>query len=164
MEQNHEHNSKYFDPTVVNDDFPREEEFECWDGVQRIFIISCLQFPEVGFQVEAVEKGKNRTGYEFAAHHASSPYLALGELRKTMHWELSKRYVSRKEAPSGDEKYFPLHDILQGRITADERGMPVFVIDGIPINYETFLGMFEMHEGWKFKVSFAELSDDFSNH
>lgn len=164
METGQEHNGEYYDPNVVNDDFPREEAFECWDGKERTFIISCLQFPGIGFQVEAVEKGKDRMGYEFAAHHATSPYVALGELRRRMHWELSKRYISMRKKPPGDEAYFPLHDTLEGRITVDERGLPAFVIDGILIKYENFLGMFEMHEGWKFKICFAELSEAFPDH
>ena len=140
-----------------------EEKFECWDGTQRTFIISCLQFPDSGFQVEAVEKGKNKMGYEFAAHHDTSPSSALGLLRKRIQWEFSKRHISNKIFKN-DDRYFPIHDTLEGRITVDENGLLTFVIDGIPINYKNFLGMFEMHEGWKFKVSFAELSDDFSNH
>ena len=163
MKQDEQHNEDNFDPYIVNDDFPSEDEFECWDGTKRNFIISCLQFPGAGFQVQTVEKGKNRMGYEFAAHHPTSPYMALGDLRKRIKWEFSKRYISNKVFKN-NEKYFPLHDTLEGRITVDENGLLTFVIDGIPISYDKFLGMFETHEGWKFKVSFAELSDEFSNH
>lgn len=156
-------NGKYFNPNIVNDTFPREEEFECCDGTQRTFIISCFEFPGMGFKVEAVEKGKDRMGYEFAAHDTASPYSALGELRKRMYWELSKKYISKRKGQLV-ESYSPLHDSLEGRITVDETGQLAFVIDGIPIGQEDFLGMFEMHEGFKFKVSFAETSDDFPNY
>jgi len=158
-----ESNDGYFNPSVVNDTFPREEKFECYDGTERTFIISCFQFSGTGYKVEAVEKGKNRMGYEFAAYHATHPLLALGDLRKRMHWELSKNYISKRKAPFTNG-YSPLHDVLEGRITVDEIGQLVLVIDGIPIGQEDFLGMFEMHEGFKFKVSFAETSDDFPNY
>lgn len=149
-------NNDYYDTNFVNDDFPLEESFECWDGKERLFEISCRQFPGYGFQVEAVEKGKNRMGYQFAAHDANNPYSALGILRGKMNRALSRRYITHRQ--SG---YAPLHETIEGWLTSDDRGLPVFVVNGIALTYEDFLDMVEMHEGWQFRLRFAELSEEF---
>lgn len=154
MEKNAEHNRGLYDSNFINDDFPREDTFECWDGSERIFIISCREFPGAGFFVEAVEKGKNRMGYEFAAHSETSPYLALGDLRKKMYKALAQRHISKK-----DGEYFPLHDLIEGRITSDENGELAVVVDGICLSARQLLGLFETYGGFQFKLSFAEFSD-----
>ena len=143
------------DFSIINDDFPSEEKFECWDGTKRTFIISCKLFPEYGYQVRAVEKGKDGLGYEFAAHHPTSPYTALGELRKKMNYALSKRFIT-----DNNDRYSPLHESIEGRITYSGLGM-TFVVDGIALSVGDFLGMFEQHEGWQFKVSFEDMSGEF---
>jgi hypothetical protein len=133
-----------------------EESFECWDGKERRFEILCRQFPGYGFQVEAVEKGKDRMGYVFAADDANSPYVALGALRLKMSRALSKRYITRRQ--SG---YVPLHDTVEGRITSRGLGHPIFVVDGIALDYEDLLRIIMTHEGWQFRLSFAELAEEF---
>lgn len=154
-------NGEYDDTEIKNEDFPHEESFECWDGKDRDFVISCRLFPEMGFQVEAVEKDKDRMGYVFAAHHPTTPYQALGELRLKISRALSKRHITKKKYPDGSEVYLPLHETVEGRVTAAGLGIPIFVIDGIPLDYQDFLQLFEIHEGWQFRVQFADMSDGF---
>lgn len=160
MEENQNNHEEDFDSTFTNDDFPMEESFECWDNKSRDFIISCQLFPEYGYQVEGREKGKNGLGYVFSTHHPTSPYMALGELRKKISIGLSKRFISNKGIGRATNTYFPLHDTIEGRIAFSDWGMTL-VIDGITLSYGDLLQMFELHEGWQFKLKFAELSDDF---
>jgi hypothetical protein len=107
--------------------------------------------------VEAVENGKSWMGYMFSAHDANNSCIALGILRWKMNRALSRRYITRRE-----NSYETLHGTIEGRLTSDDQGYPVFVVDGTVLSYQNFLDMIEIYGGWQFRLRFAALSEEFS--
>lgn len=127
-------------------DFPIREEVEDFFGKQRLFLIDCHE-GGLGYTVRASEQGKNGLGYEFASYSETSPYAALGRVRQKISRGLATRHISA----SGGERHM-LHDTLKGRITTDENGRVLLVIDGIPLRMEEIESFFNTHEGWVFEM------------
>jgi hypothetical protein len=135
--------------------FPIMEEVEDFAGTRRKFRIDC-HFTGEGYILDAREEGK-KIGYHFSAYSETHPLGSIGDLRSKMRRMLATRHIKFEE-----ERCFPLHDTLRGHIGFDDlRGM-VFIIDGIPVSVEDFLSMFDLHEGWQFKVQFIDPVDDAS--
>jgi len=130
-----------------NNDFPMEEEVEDHAGRARRFLITFHEGP-LGFTVRAQEKEAQGTGYEFEAFSETSPYNALGRLRKKMYRGLATRHISR--SPHG---YRMLHDKLSGRISSDGNGGAVMVVDGIPLSIDDLADILISHEGWSFDLT-----------
>jgi len=110
--------------------FPIGETVEDHSGASRTFLIN-YRSSELGFTVTAEEEGKQGLGYQFSAFSETSPYNALGAVRRRMYRSLATRHITRS-----DGHYRPLHDTLHGRITANEIGDLVLVVDGIPLTLE----------------------------
>lgn len=137
------------------DDFPMKETVEDFAGKMRTFIITCEQFPDGGYNLEAEEEGKNRLGYYFSAFSEVSPYSALGELRVKMRRALATRHLSKAHG-----HYRLLHDTLRGRIGMSfARGLFV-VVDGIPLSWAELGDIMETYEGWQFRLEIVDPSDD----
>jgi hypothetical protein len=132
--------------TDWKNDFPIREEAEDFSGKQRSFLIDCHE-GGLGYTVRASEQGKNGLGYEFAAYSETSPYAALGRVRQKISRGLATRHIST----SGGERHM-LHDTLKGRITTDENGRVLLVIDGIPLRIEEIESFFNTHVGRVFEM------------
>ncbi|MBI4613321.1 MAG: hypothetical protein HY720_06890 [Planctomycetes bacterium] len=129
------------------DIFPMDDVLTDCAGRKRKFKIEYWKAP-TGHVVEAKEVGRKTGGYEFRAFDSSHPGLALGELRRKMNQELSRRYVEKKGA-----SWCPRHDELRGRITMAD-GAPAFVIDGQLLTLEEFGQLLCVCEGWNFYFRF----------
>lgn len=147
------HRERADDPTA---DFPMKETVEDHSGASRTFLIS-YRSSGLGFTVTAEEEGKEGLGYGFSAFSETSPYIALGALRRKMYRSLATRHITWS-----DGHYRPLHDTLRGRIAADGKGDLVLVVDGIPLTLEDLREILAMHEGWDFRLQFADASEDVS--
>lgn len=131
-------------------DFPIREEVEDFSGKLRKFIITCHEAP-LGFSLCAEEEGKEGNGFEFRAFSEMSPYNALGRLRQKMYRALATRYITGKP---GD--YRMLHDSIKGRITSDNDGGALLIIDGIPLSMDEFERILRTHEGWSFTLNIKD--------
>lgn len=137
-------------------DFPIRETVEDHAGAHRPFLIT-YRSGGLGFTVTAEEEGKDGLGYRFSAFSETSPYNALGALRRKMYRALATRHITWSEGHCR-----PLHDILRGRITVDGDGDLVLVVDGTPLTLEDLRQIFAMHEGWDFKLQIVDYSEDVS--
>lgn len=139
-------------PNDPSKDFPMRETFVDFAGQERVFDIT-LRDVQLGYLVEADEVGKGYLGYQFATFSATSPYLALGDLRVKMRRALSTRHL--KQSPEGHS--LPAHDTLRGRITGDRDAEgPIFVVDGVPLSLEEFGRLVQTYEGWQFSFRFVD--------
>jgi hypothetical protein len=136
--------------------FPIRDEVEDFAGKNRVFQIMCYNLG-YGYTLIATEEGKDGLGYEFQDFSEIGPHSALGDLRGKMSRSLATRHITYKE-----DRYFPLHDTIRGRITCSEEGGLTFVVDGIPLSLQDLAGIIEMHEGWQFRLELADPSDDIS--
>ncbi len=132
--------------------FPLRDEVEDFAGRKMVFVIDCDE-SAAGYAVTAVEEGKDRLGYEFSGYSETSPWAALGMVRRKMARALATRHLSER----GGGAQYPLHDTLRGRITWKEEG-PLFVIDGIPLTLEQLGKALLSCEGWDFRI---ELIDNY---
>ena len=131
-------------------DFPIREQVEDYAGRMRSFLINCHE-GGLGFTVRAEEEDRNGTGYEFAAYSETSPYSALGRVRRKMHRGLATRHVT---GSPGD--YRMLHDRLSGRITSDGKGGVLLIVDGSALGFEDLASILEFHEGWSFELQIVD--------
>ena len=130
-------------------DFPLREDVEDFSGKARTFLIDCSE-TALGFTVRAQEQG-TEDGYEFAAYSETSPYSALGRVRQKMYRELATRHITG--APGG---YRMLHDSLSGRITSDDDGGVLLVVDGVPLSLEEIGSILVSREGWSFELQITD--------
>jgi len=133
-----------------SDDFPLTDEVEDYSGRTRTFIIDCHEVP-LGFTVHAQEEGKDGLGYEFAAYSETSPYAALGRVRRKMHRALATRHITRL-----DNGYSMLHDEVRGRITWDQETGVALIVDGIRLSLEDLGSILSSHEGWSFELKIVD--------
>jgi hypothetical protein len=98
-----------------------------------------------------VEEGRPDAGYQFAAFSETSPYSALGRLRRKMYRRMATRHLTGSPGA-----YHMLHDKLSGRITSDGNGGVVLVIDGLEVGIENLASMLLAHEGWEFELQIVE--------
>lgn len=138
---------------TYSDDFPLQDEVEDFSGTIRSFVITC-HVGGLGYTVRAVEEGTDGFGYEFSAYSETSPYSALGRLRKNMHRALSTRHITRSDGYTN-----MLHDSLRGRITVDDTGDPILVVDGIPLDMDELAFILQGLEGWEFKLTIIDTPD-----
>ena len=122
-------------------DFPLVELFTDCCGQARQFEVS-LHTTDGGYFLRAREIREGPGGYEFAAHAESSPYLALGRLRQRIAQGLATRYLVVAEAQRGLS-----HERAVGHI--DYGGV---VIDGEKIEFDDFVDMLQVYEGWQFEI------------
>ncbi len=137
-------------------DFPIRERVEDASGKPRTFVIS-YRSSGLGFTVTAEEEGKEGLGYQFSAFSETSPYNALGALRRKMYRSLATRHITWASG-----QYQPLHDTLRGRITVNGEGELVLVVDGVPLTLGDLGRIFAMHEGWDFRLQIADYDEDVS--
>lgn len=130
--------------------FPLRDEVEHFSGKKRVFVITCHE-GAFGYTVRAEEEGKNGLGYEFSAYSETSPYSALGRVRRKMHQALATRHLAR--APHG---YDLMCDELRGRITVDDESRPTFVVDGTALAFEDLAGVLSSYEGWEFRLRLVD--------
>ena len=127
------------------EDFPRIETARDCCGKAREFEVS-LNTTDGGYFLRAREMRAGPGGYEFAAHHAASPYVALGCLRQRIAEGLSTRYLVEED---GMRRLG--HDRAVGHI-----GYECVVIDGEEIPFDELTSMLETYEGWSFEIRIAE--------
>ena len=129
-------------------DFPLVETFrDCCGGTRR-FEVS-MNVTEGGFFLRATEDREDGGGYEFAAHHTSSPYVALGILRARIAEGLATRYM----VIDGDGRRLG-HDRAVGHV-----GYGCVVIDGEEIPFDEFVTLIQAYEGWRFDIQITDAFD-----
>ena len=131
-------------------DFPLRDDVEDFSGRTRTFVISCFE-TTLGYTVRAEEEGANGVGYQFGAYSETSPYSALGRIRKKMHKELATRHITK-----GSHGYAMLHDTLRGRITCIDAHDVALVVDGIPLDATDLITMIASHEGFEFELKIKD--------
>ncbi|MBN1543314.1 hypothetical protein JW992_14330 [candidate division KSB1 bacterium] len=125
-------------------DFPLEDEFEDFTGKKRVFRVDCHNSP-LGYTVRAVEVNPKDEGYEFSVYSETNPYDALGRLREKARRAMAVRHLSSNRDM--------LHDKLCGRITVDEDGAPLLVVDGIGVDRDDLARILSMYEGFVFTLT-----------
>jgi len=131
-------------------DFPLREDVEDYAGDMRSFVISCHD-SGLGFTVRAEEEGRGGIGYQFEAYSETSPYSALYRLRQKMYRGLATRHITGSPG-----EYHMLHDRLSGRITSDEKGDLIIVVDGIALDTTDLASFLAGHEGWGFEMRIVD--------
>ena len=131
-------------------DFPLRDEVEDFSGTLRAFTITCNQ-GGLGFTVRAEEEGREGLGYEFAAYSETSPYSALGRVRKKMSRALARRHIT---GSAGDCRL--LNDKLEGRIASDGSGGVILIVDGLPLDIDDLSAVLCTHEGWEFELQIVD--------
>lgn len=131
-------------------DFPLQQEAEDFAGRIRTFTVDCIEFP-MGYTVRAVENDTDHMGYVFESFSEISPYSALGKIRQKIRKALATRHITRSEYG-----YDMMHDELTGRISCDDQGEPMLVIDGIHLTFDEFGQFFSSHEGFEFSLKIKE--------
>ena len=135
-------------------DFPIKEEVEDYAGRARQFVITYYR-SLLGFTVTAAEETKDGLGYEFSAFSPTSPYHALGSVRRKMYRALATRHLTWSE---GSPR--ALHDMIRGRITARRGGQLLLVVDGRPLTLDEFGRILATHEGFQFEVKIIDSTED----
>jgi len=133
--------------TEWQSDFPIREEFEDFSGKKRPFISNCHE-GTLGYTVRAKEENPKGEGYEFSAYSERSPYNALGRLRRKVRQSMATRHLSRDRDI--------LHDTLRGRITSDDQGGVLLVVDGVAIEIDQLARILSTHEGWEFELKIKD--------
>ena len=131
-------------------DFPIREEVEDFAGKKRTFEITCYE-RDLGYTVRAIEEPPEKIGYEFAAYSETSPYDALGRLRRKMYRGVATRHIT---GSSGS--YHMTHEKLSGRITCDPDAGMLVVVDGVPLNMDDLARILETHEGFGIEIQIVD--------
>jgi hypothetical protein len=134
----------------IDEDFPLTETFTDCCGGTRSFEVH-LTTTDGGYFLRATETGDGSGDYQFAAHHASSPWVALGSLRQRIREGLATRYLVKEE---GSRQLG--HERAVGHISYD-----CVVIDGEEISFEEFASLLQTYEGWAFEIRIADPFDAF---
>lgn len=121
--------------------FPRTEAVTDCCGLSRRFEV-ILTTSDGGFFLRAREEREETGGYQFAAHHPSSPWVALRLLRGRIAEGLATRYLIREE---GVRRLG--HDRAVGHV-----GCGCVVVDGEEISFEELTDLLQSHEGWGFEL------------
>jgi hypothetical protein len=132
----------------IVEDFPRIETFRDYCGKKRDFEVF-LNTTDGGHFLRAREMRDSSGGYEFAAHHPASPFVALGRLRQRIAEGLSTRYLVEEE---GVRRLG--HDRAVGHI-----GYGCVVIDGEELPFDEFASMVQTYEGWAFEIRIVDPFD-----
>lgn len=130
-----------FPEDTLDEVFPRTETFHDCCGSLREFQVH-LNTTEGGHFVRAVEVSDRAGGYEFAAHHAASPFVALGILRGRIAEGLATRYLTLENGRRNLG-----HDKAVGHI-----GYGSVVIDGEDVSFDELTSMLQTYEGWRFEL------------
>jgi hypothetical protein len=133
----------------IDEDFPLTETFADCCGNTRHFEFH-LNTTDGGYFLRGREIRDGPGGYEFAAHHALSPYVALGRLRHRIAEGLATRYLVEEE---GVRRLG--HERAVGHI-----GYGCLVIDGEEIPFEEFGAVLQTYEGWAFEIRIADPFDN----
>lgn len=115
-----------------------------------MFVITCHE-SRFGFTVRASEEGADHFGFQFAAFSETCPYSALGDVRKKAHRSMATRHITGRRGNCN-----MLHDEVRGRITADDDGNVVLVVDGIPLSIGDLESLLGTHEGWEFRLKIVD--------
>jgi hypothetical protein len=116
-----------------------------------------------GIALDAFElRAGNPTGYFFQiiGDAGEDQFVLFGRLVEKM-----RRALSVKHLKNGDNG-FQISDqgIVRGRIEWDEKSqgysLPLLVIDGREINWDQFGHMLMSYEGWQFKLTIADKSEE----
>ena len=131
--------------------FPRVESFPDFTGKQREFVIELQDNPR-GYFLRATEKQRpgNQEGFSFGAYSPTDPFMALGNLRSKIRQGLATRYLTE-----GGYGRTLSHDKLKGTI-----GYGGVVVDGEFIPFQELVALIDMHEGFQFSLTIADLYED----
>jgi len=121
--------------------FPLVETFQDCCGETRQFEVTS-HVTEGGYFLRAAELPREEEGYRFAAHHPSSPWVAMGILRRRIAAGLATRYLASHEG-----RRCLGHDRAVGHV-----GYGCVVIDGQGISFDEFTEMLQTYEGWHFEI------------
>jgi hypothetical protein len=130
----------------------------------RHFKISTFPVP-VGFLSEAIEvvKGKGKEPYMFSVHSGFDADLEQAELM--LKAKIKKGVNRRHLVRDGNRLRISDKQVLRGRIEwnydySDTDFDRILVVDGRRITMEMFYRLLEEYEGWNFKLSIHDRTED----
>ena len=136
----------------ANKDFPIINEYYDCAGKKRILKINSKQLPN-GWLLTAVEQQSDEHGYQVEAFSETSPYSALGEIRKKIRRLLSVKYLDL----SGDSVTLT-HEKMCGSLIYDrESESHGLLVDGRFISMDEFERILSGYEGGEFDFSIHEI-------
>ena len=140
------------DSPNVNQDFPIiDEHYDC-AGKKKVFQINNQQVP-TGWHLTAIEQQPNGHGYQIEAFSETSPYLALGEIRKKIRKALSVKYLDLSE-----DLVTLTHEKMCGSLIYDrESESHGLLVDGRFISMDELETIISGYEGWEFDFSIHEI-------
>jgi hypothetical protein len=136
----------------VNNAFPVTDEYYDYADNKRIFEINS-QHSLNGWFLTATEQQAAEHGYEINAFSETSPYLALGEIRKKIRKALSVKYLDL----SGNSVTLT-HEKMYGSLIYDrESESHGLLVDGRFLSMDEFERILSGYEGWEFDFSIHEI-------
>lgn len=132
--------------------FPLKEVVKDFADRKRSFTIDLYEPPIGGYLLVAKEevKKESNNGYQFESYSESNIGVAFASLRKKIKRQLSIRYL---EISGG--KNYPRNDEMVGRV-----GYGGVIVDGIFIEFEELSEILQSYEGFQFKLSIFEKTDE----
>ena len=136
----------------VKKDFPIIDEYHDCAGKKKVFQINNQQLPN-GWFLTAIEQQSDEHGYQIEAFSETSPYLALGEIRKKIRKALSVKYLGL----SADSVTLT-HEKMCGSLIYDrESESHGLLVDGRFISMTELETILSGYEGWEFDFSIHEI-------
>ena len=140
------------DRSNVNQDFPIIDEYHDCAGKKKIFQINSKHLPN-GWFLTAIEQHPDEHGYQIEAFSETSPYIALGEIRKKIRKALSVKYLDL----SGDSVTLT-HEKMHGSLIYDrESESHGLLVDGRFLAMDELESILSGYEGWEFDFSIHEI-------
>ncbi|OHB49721.1 MAG: hypothetical protein A2Y10_06065 [Planctomycetes bacterium GWF2_41_51] len=135
-----------------NQVFPIIDEYHDCAGKKRVFQISSHQLP-MGWHLIATEQQPDGCGYQIEAFSETSPYSALGQLRKKI-----KEAISIKYLDASMNSVTLTHGKMRGSITYDrESDSHGLLVDGRFLSMDELETILAGHEGWEFDFSINDI-------
>ena len=136
----------------VNQGFPIIDEHCDCTGKKRVFEINSQSLPN-GWLLSAIEQKSDKQGYEIEAFSETSPYFALGKIRKKIREALSVKYLDVSESSVS-----LTHEKMRGSIIYDrESESHGLLVDGRFVSMDNLESILSGYEGWEFDLSIREI-------
>ena len=140
------------DSPNVNQDFPIIDEYYDCAGKKKVFQINNQQLPN-GWFLTAIEQQSDEHGYQIEAFSETSPYLALGQIRKKIRKALSVKYMDMSE-----DSVALTHEKMYGSLIYDrDSESHGLLVDGRFISMDELETILSGYEGWEFDLSIHEI-------
>ncbi|MGH9318560.1 MAG: DUF7713 domain-containing protein [Vicinamibacteria bacterium] len=130
------------------------------DGVLHVFEF-CTHLVSTGLEIQAVEEGKRGEGYELEilGDFDADPVELFRSLNQRMRRALGRRHL---EIQNGSLE-IRREGVVRALIDADDDrddGLPLLVVDGRPVRWESFGRMLMKFQGYQAKLEIYDLSEE----